>query len=367
MKKIISALIICAMLFATLLAVVPASAATPREDLAAAIAKAEALDGTIYSKDSWDNLQNNLKTAKEAYDNENTSDLILNMNIGTLNAAINALKFDTTEMDELIKYVDQLEKDSNNAVRLGYTQGDFTSDTLAALKAAVDAAKAAKVTNTVDAIATATADLKAAVEGIKFNPIPADMAAKLAQYLELADILIPEDWSDSAWGMVELKVQQAADCADDQRISTQHKVVTELETALKNLTPDKSLPTPPVLDYSYLDEIINYIDTSFSADMFTEDSWAVLKAAYDNAKTVRETTKKQVELKAAYDKLNNARKALVLAPKAEVTDAPTEAPTDAPADTTEPAGCGGFVATSVVVVAAVSVLGTAVVLKKKED
>ena len=50
------------------------------------------------------------------------------------------------------------------------------------------------------------------------------------------------------------------------------------------------------------------------------------------------------------------------------TEVPTEAPTDAPADATEPAksGCGSFVATSVAVVAVVSVLGTAVVLKKKD-
>ena len=355
MKKIISALIICAMLFATLLAVVPASAATPREALAEQIAIAEALDATVYSKDSWDNLQKNLTSAKEAYANESTSDLILNLNVGTLKGAIGSLKFDTTELDALIAEVAALESASNGAKKNGYTQGDFTAASWEAFLPVYQAAKDAKAANTLEGITQATADLKAAMATIKFNPIPADMAAKLAELVELADILIPTDYSDSAWGMVELKIQQYEDCKDDQRISTQHKVVTELETALKNLMPDKSLPTPPVLDYSYMDNLIAHIDT-FSANMFTAESWAVLKAAYDNAKTVRETTKKQSELHEAYLALENARKTLELAP----TPVETDPPATEPAATTpveEPAGCGGFVAT----------LGTAVVLKKKEN
>lgn len=368
MKRIISALIICAMLFATLLAVVPASAEelTTREKLKEQIDIATALTGDVYSEATWSTLQNAIESAQAAYDNTSSTELILNMQLSNLKSAIAALRVDTSELDALLAYVDTLEAASESVKRLGYEQGDFTAESWEAFLPAIDAAKAAKASNDVDTIAAGVVAFEEAIAEIEFNPIPAEMAANLATYLELADILIPEDFSDSAWGMVELKVAQAEELKDDQRISTQQKVVAELETALRNLDPDKELPKPPVLDYSYLDELIKYIDDSFTADMFTEESWAALMTAYDNAKKVRETTKKQAELYAAWETLNTERQKLVLAPKPTETDPPaTEPPaTEPPA---EEAGCGGFVATSVVVVAAVATLGTAVVLKKKED
>lgn len=367
MKRIISALIICAMLFATLLAVVPASAEelTTREKLKEQIDIANALTGDVYSEATWSTLQNAIESAQAAYDNTGSTELILNMQLTNLKSAISALRVDTTELDELLAYVNTLEAASEGVKKLGYEQGDFTAESWEAFLPAIDAAKAAKASNDVDTIAAGVVALQEAIDKIEFNPIPAEMAANLATYLELADILIPEDFSDSAWGMVELKVQQAEDLAGDQRISTQQKVVAELETALRNLDPDKELPKPPVLDYSYLDELIAFIE-SLGADMFTPESWAEVQTAYDNAKKVRETTKKQAELYDAWEELNSARKKLVEAPKPVETDPPATEPaaTEPPA---EEAGCGGFVATSVVVVAAVATLGTAVVLKKKED
>lgn len=365
MKKIISALIICAMLFATLLTVVPASAATTRELLKEQIDIAEALTPEKYSASSWENLQKNLAAAKEAYANENAQELILNMQLGTLKDAIKSLKIDTTELDALLAKVDEMEKASNDVKRLGYEQGDFTDASWATFQEAVQAAKDAKATNDLDTITAGTAAFKAAMEKIEYNPIPADLSKKLADLLELADILIPEDYSDSAWGMVVLKVEQAETLKDDMRLSTQVKITNELDTALRNLDPDKNLPKPPVLDYEYIDGLFAHID-SFSPDMFTAESWAELKKVYDEVKKVRETSKKQAEINDAAVELYNAQKKLVLAPKPVETDPPaTEPAATTPAD--DAAGCGGFVATSVAVVAVVATLGTAVVLKKKEN
>ena len=366
MKKIISALIICAMLFATLLTVVPASAATTRELLKEQIDIAEALTPEKYSAASWENLQKNLTAAKDAYANETASELILNMQLGTLKDAIKSLKIDTTELDALLAKVDEMEKASNDVKRLGYEQGDFTDASWATFQQAVQAAKDAKATNDLDTITAGTAAFKAAMEKIEYNPIPADLSKKLADLLELADILIPEDYSDSAWGMVVLKVEQAETLKDDMRLSTQVKITNELDTALRNLDPDKNLPKPPVLDYEYIDGLFAHID-SFSPDMFTAESWAELKKVYDEVKKVRETSKKQAEINDAAVELYNAQKKLVLAPKPVETDPPaTEPVATTPADNTA-GGCGGFVATSVAVVAVVATLGTAVVLKKKEN
>jgi predicted transcriptional regulator len=365
MKKIISALIICAMLFATLLTVVPASAATTREQLKEQIDIAEALTPEKYSTTSWENLQKNLKAAKEAYENANTSELILNMQLGTLKDAIKSLKIDTTELDALLAKVTEMEKASNDVKKLGYEQGDFTAASWATFQEAVQAAKDAKATNDLDTITAGTAAFKAAMEKIEYNPIPADLTKKLEDLLELADILIPADYSDSAWGMVELKTNQAKTLKDDKRLSTQVLITNELDTALRNLDPDKNLPKPPVLDYEYIDGLFAHID-SFSPDMFTAESWAELKKVYDEVKKVRETSKKQAEINDAAVELYNAQKKLVLAPKPVETDPPATEPV-ATTPVEEPAGCGGFVATSVAVVAVVATLGTAVVLKKKEN
>ena len=366
MKKIISALIICAMLFATLLTIVPASAATTREQLKEQIDIAEALAPDNYSKTSWDNLQKNLAAAKDAYANENTSELILNMQLGTLKDAIKSLKIDTTELDALLAKVDDLENASNGVKKNGYTQGDFTPASWETFLVAVQAAKDAKASNDLDTITAGTAAFKEAMDKIEFNPIPEAMTKQLAELLELADILIPADFSDSAWGMVELKVAQAEELKDDLRISTQYKVVTELDTALRNLDPNKELPKPPVLDYEYIDGLFAHID-SFSPDMFTAESWAELKKVYDEVKQIRETSKKQAEINDAAVELYNAQKKLVLAPKPVETDPPATEPVATTTPVEDVAGCAGFVATSVAVVAVVATLGTAVVLKKKEN
>jgi hypothetical protein len=295
---------------------------------------------------------------------------MINLNYNSLVQSIEALKVNTSELDALIEKAAALETADASIKKLGYEQGDFTAASWATFQEAVQAAKDAKATNDLDTITAGTAAFKAAMEKIEYNPIPADLTKKLEDLLELADILIPADYSDSAWGMVEIKVEQAKKASEDMRISVHNTAATQLETALKNLTEEKVLPTPPVLDYSYIDKIINYIDDNFTEDMFTAETWAALKAAYDEAKQVRETTKKQAELKAAYDKLNAARMNLVEAPKSQATGAPTTS-TEAPQATSDDVvddlvGCGGFVATSVAVVAIVSVLGTAVVLKKKD-
>jgi hypothetical protein len=371
MKKIISALIICAMLCATLLAIVPASAANAtREELKEKIDFVGTLVEADYTAATWKDLQGVLETAKKAYDNASTGAYMINLNYNSLVQSIEALKVNTSELDALIEKAAALETADASIKKLGYEQGDFTAESWAEFKPAIDKAKADKASNDVATVKAAVVELQAALDKVVFNPIPAEITTKLTTLLELADILIPTDYSDSAWGMVEIKVEQAKKASEDMRISVHNTAATQLETALKNLTEEKVLPTPPVLDYSYIDKIINYIDDNFTEDMFTAETWAALKAAYDEAKQVRETTKKQAELKAAYDKLNAARKNLVEAPKSQATGAPTTS-TEAPQATSDDVvddlvGCGGFVATSVAVVAIVSVLGTAVVLKKKD-
>lgn len=364
MKRIITALIICTLLLAVVLAI-PASAATPREQLKEQLDIATAYEGTNYSKATWDHLQNTIKSAQEAYDNANASDLIINMQVSALKSAIAGLKVDTTAIDVILAEIDAVKTASDDIKKMGYSQGDYTEASWATLQEAVTEAKTAIASNDIEVVKAGAVALQAAFDKLEYNPVPTDITKKLADLLDLYERLVPEDYSDSAWGMVVIKVEQAEATANDKRLSANVIAATQLETALKNLTEDKVLPTPPVLDCEYIDGLFAHID-SLPEDMFTPESWAELREAYDAAKKVRETAKQQSEINDASVKLYAAQEKLVLAPKPTETDPPaTEAPVATQAPAEEPAGCGGTIAIGATVV--VAVLGTAIVLKKKEN
>lgn len=366
MKKIISALIICAMFCVTLLAMVPVSAAdaVTREDLKEKIDLAESLDKEKYTNASWSSVASALETAKATYDKDNSSSIKIRMAYEGLDNALNSLVVDTAELDALISKADKLMEDDRNVQKFGYEEGDYTADSRNAFKTVLEEARTAKTSNDVEAVDAATASLGEAFDKLVRNTVPSSVAKKLADLMEHADYLIPSDFSDSAWKMVELKVKQGKEAPNDMRVSVYVKAMTELETALKNLTEDKkNIPPLPTLDYQNIDKLIKYVDDNFTPSMFTEDSWNNLKKAYDEAKTIRETTKRQSELDAAYEKLNNARKSLVVAPLPVDSGSSS---TDANNQNSDQGGCNSFVGVSVAVVAAVCVLGTAVILKKKD-
>ena len=98
---------------------------------------------------------------------------------------------------------------------------------------------------------------------------------------------------------------------------------------------------------------------------YTAESWKALQDAIAAATALKETAKTKAETDAGLAALTAAKNALVAAEKP--TEQPTEEPTAEPTEPAKKSGCGGFIATSVAVVAVVSVLGTAVALKKKED
>ena len=392
MKKIISTVIICAMLFAMLLTVVPTGAST-LETLRELIASTEAFVQENYTKASWDNLTAALNAANRANSDTASAAAVKNA-CNQLDSAIKGLQVDTSALTELFaiadkftekhKYADKwgeydvldengdyVMDENGNYVKDSPYVGDYSPENWKKIQDAISAAKSVETSNDLEAIKTATANLKDAIENTEYLQIDDATKVKLAELLELADVLEPfaaEKFADSAWGMVEIKVEKALKVGEeDYKISTYLEATSQLEMALKNLTEDKTLPVPFPLNYVNMDNIIDYIDIEFTEDMFTAETWAKLREAYDLAVKARETAKKQVEVDAAYEALKAAMEALELAPlptQPAVTEAPaTEAPaTEAPAA----AGCGGSVVATVAVVAVVSTLGVAV-LRKKEN
>ncbi len=294
MKKIISAMIICAMLLATLLAVVPASAEgdPTRDDLKALIDQAEALDSTKYTELSWKNVATALDQAKKIYDNAASPAPLIKINYQQLETAVKALKVDLTDINAVIKKAESL------------TESDYTPESWTAFQAVLTQVKTDATSNDIPTIEAAIETLNGAMD-TALVALPVDEAAvvELANLLKLASLLVPEDYSDSAWGMVSIKIDQANATIEKPTITGYAVAIQQLNTALCNLTPEKVLPIPAVPDVAVLEKIISYIDSNFAEDMFTAESWATLQEAYAPAVALRDAAVKHAELRKQYDDL----------------------------------------------------------------
>lgn len=296
MKKIISAMIICAMLLATVLAVVPASAADPtRDDLKALLDQAAALDETKYIEATWKTLKTAVDGAQKIYDNESATAVLIKINYQQLEGAIKGLKVNTEEIDGLIDKANDL------------VESDYTPESWAAFKTILDQVKVDADSNDIPTIEAAMATLNDALDtALVALPVDETAVAELAELVKLAGLLVPTDYSDSAWGMVAMKLDQAAATVEKPTITGYQTAIQQLDTALCNLTVDKVLPIPAVPDVTPLTNILTYIDDNFEENMFTAETWAALQAPYAEAVALRDAAIKHKELCDEYDDLYKA-------------------------------------------------------------
>ena len=296
MKKIISAMIICAMLLATVLAVVPASAADPtRDDLKALLDQAAALDETKYIEATWKTLKTAVDGAQKIYDNESATAVLIKINYQQLEGAIKGLKVNTEEIDALIDKANDL------------VESDYTPESWTAFKTILDQVKVDADSNDIPTIEAAMATLNDALDtALVALPVDETAVAELAELVKLAGLLVPTDYSDSAWGMVAMKLDQAAATVEKPTITGYQTAIQQLDTALCNLTVDKVLPIPAVPDVTPLTNILTYIDDNFEENMFTAETWAALQAPYAEAVALRDAAIKHKELCDEYDDLYKA-------------------------------------------------------------
>lgn len=296
MKKIVSAIIICAMLLATLLAVVPASAADPtRDDLKTLIDAVEALDETKYTKVTWDALKKPLDEAKKVYDDATQPAVMVKISYQQLESVYKALKVDTKEIKALIEKAEDL------------VESDYTPESWTAFQAILDQVRIDSATNDVATIDAAIVTLTEALDtALVALPVEDSAVAELDELVKLAGLLVPTDYSDSAWGMVAMKLEQAAATKAKPTITGMQTAIQQLNTALCNLTVDKVLPIPAVPDVTPLANILKYIDENFEESMFTAESWAALKGPYDAAVALRDAAVKHDELCNKYNDLYKA-------------------------------------------------------------
>ena len=350
-----------------------------RDDLKAKIDAGKVFENEGFSAETWKKFEEALEAAEDFYEKNTVITNQLKAKLKTvyhnLVKALKDMKYDVTELRALVDKGNALfeankfaEKTPCSVDGKNYkTYGsDFEKATYDPFVAALTTAKENIKSNNLELITVSTKELGDAIAALKVLPVPQELVDRNAELLNLADLLIPTDWPDAAWGMVEQKVLQAKEVSKNVKISTYVKAITQLETALKNLTNDEKtskdvLPEPPVVNTKDLDDLIKWCDDNLVESGYTADSWRVLSEALTKAKNVSADPKKAEYVQSAYDRLNNARKALVA-----VEGGAAAGGDDANGEPTE-VGCGGAIGATVVVMSAALALGATVVLKKKED
>ena len=353
---------------ADLQAKIEALKAVTLEDLKAKIDAAKEIENKGFSTESWDAFQAAIADAEEFYEEGGSARDLIKSYVA-LKEALKEMKYDTTELQNLINTANGLVETNKYAEKTMYavdgknakTYGsDYTKDTYATLTAALETAKTNVKSNDFDLITASVTELGTAIKGLQPNVVPSELINRLNDLVDLAKALTPTDWEDTAWRMVENKIKQAESAPQNSKVSTYLKATTELETALKLLTNDNKTDNTvlPAIPTYKLEHLIAWCDENLKETGYTAESWTELAAALASAKEIAAAPKRVKEVNDAYDKLFAAKEALVIAENT-ADDGDGDEPTEV--------GCGGAIATTVVVMTAVLGLGATVVLKKKEN
>ncbi|MBQ7375574.1 MAG: FIVAR domain-containing protein [Clostridia bacterium] len=190
--------------------------------------------------------------------------------------------------------------------------------------------------------------------------VPRADLTELKALIETAEALVEENYTAESWEAFQAALKVAKDrskLGNDAKVSVEEGATlkADLEAALAALVGNA--------DFTALDALLAEVKALKEAD-YTAETWKVLADAITAAEALKaNTAATTADVDAALAAIGAAKDALA---KASVeTDPPaTEKPTE---QTTEPAdkgGCGGTIALGATVV--VAILGTAIVLKKKD-
>ncbi len=174
-----------------------------------AAAEAEKNNQALYTADSWTAMQTALAAAKAALESKDQA--AVDAAAAALKAAIEALEtkpvIDNTELNNQITAAD------------GKIEADYTAESWAAFKAALEAAKAAVNSNDQAAIDAAAAALKSAMEALEKKPVePTVDTSKLAEQIAAAEALKEENYTSVSWETLKssLEAAKAAMTSKDQ-------------------------------------------------------------------------------------------------------------------------------------------------------
>ena len=316
------------------------------------MAKYDGLVEAEYTTTSWAAFAAALEAAKAVRANTEAVGSEVDAAIDALNAAGKALGKKVESTDALKARVDEI-----------FAKYDKEAYTSISYKPLTDAIRIAN--GYIDTKDVSQAEIDAILKEFDAHIaalLPRADLTELKALVESSAALVEENYSAESWAAFTeaLKAaQNACKIGNDAKVSVDEGAALKatLEAALAALVGNA--------DYTALDALLAEVKALKEAD-YTAETWKALADAIAAAEALKANTATiTTDVDAAIEAINAAKGALA---KAEVpTEKPTEQPTEEPTEPAKKSGCGGFIATSVAVVAVVSVLGTAVALKKKED
>ncbi|NEG88716.1 beta-sandwich domain-containing protein [Bifidobacterium aerophilum] len=228
------------------------------------------------------------------------------------------VKPDKTELNDLIAKAE------------GYAEGNYTEESLAALKTALEAAQKVSADENATAydVALATANLTTAINGLEAVETPGPDYTTLDAVIAQAEALTADSYTADSWNAMQdalkaAKAVRADEKADqtaiDQAAENLTKAIDALEKKGEQPDPDPD-PEPGVVDKTALDQAIKKAEALKQAD-YTEATWGTLTKALDAAKAVLSDEKAdQTAVDQALKDLQDAIAALKTADKTPGTD-----------------------------------------------
>ncbi len=253
-----------------------------------AVAEEEGLDGTLYTTDSFNAVQEALAAAKTVLDNVDATQAEADGALETLQNAVSALAKlgDKTELEALITEVEASEEEQ------------YTTDSWAAFQAALEAAKAAaeKEQATEEEVEAAKAALQSAYEALAMR---GDKQA-LEETIAAAEALEADAYTPDSWNAM-LNALAAAKAVAGNVDAVQEEVdaaKAALEASVNSLAKKA--------DKSELNAAITEAEKLNQAD-YTDESWAAFENALTSAKeAAADANASQEKVNAAKDALNAA-------------------------------------------------------------
>ena len=201
-------------------------------ELEAAIAKAEALNESDYTSESWASMQTELQEAKEELAAKH-SQATVDEATSHLNAAIEALvkaetpaEVNTTELEKVIASAKALK------------EADYTSETWSALKTALETAESAlEKKESQEAVDNATKDLQAAIDGLKKAETPAEVnTTELEKVIASAKALKEADYTSETWSALKTALETAESALEKKESQEAvDNAAKDLQTAIDGL------------------------------------------------------------------------------------------------------------------------------------
>ena len=212
------------------------------------IEQAEGLKKSLYTTNTWANLETALNNAKSALNNATTQSEI-NVAAQSLRDAINNLEKlpNYTELEKQIKIAEALKKE------------DYTDKTWGVLSVALEAAKTARNYKNQTDIDTATKNLKNAIAGLvsiyegklKFD--------ELNRQIAIAEGLSENDYDVKSWDVLKTALAKAKTAKSSKNQPEIDSAAAELKSAIEGLVK---------INYNRLSSALQAIDDYIKSNKF---------------------------------------------------------------------------------------------------